>query len=104
MTFFQTVDSIETRALALHRMIEMLTVLADTHEKSLHASISADRLWHKFNATDAGGKASHVSAALNAEFVQDVSRGTQGESKLRLTPKGWAAIGRKVPMWMEDAA
>lgn len=47
MTFFQTVDSIETRALALHRMVEMLTVLADTHEKSLHASISADRLWRK---------------------------------------------------------
>lgn len=102
MTFFETVENIETRALALPLMAAFLSTLADTHEKSLHKSISADRVWHKFNATDAS-KTQHVFPALNAGLVEDVSRSTSGETKLRLTPKGWAALGRKVPFWMEDA-
>ena len=104
MTFFEHVDSLEDRALALPKMVAMLERLHRFHE-SLNNTVVFDRLWRSMIDTeDKNNRDRHYACALQAGFIEAKTRTGTSVHHVRLTDKGRAAIGAELPFYKREYA
>lgn len=103
MTFFEPIPSIEERALALPHMTAILESIAKGHD-ALHRSVPVYVIWRRIRlARDTKQRETHIGAAREAGFVEEIPSSGTVATRLRLTDKGYQAIGRTRPFW-EDVA
>jgi hypothetical protein len=100
---FETAPPLHTRALAMPHMREMLEAIAAGHA-ALNDTMPVETIWKRVKCSrEPRQQQAHINAAREAGFVEETVGTGSIATKLRLTAKGYEAIGQKPPFWSSAA-